>query len=390
MNQNFTSQQLIKLLKRNELYDYGLTQEDLIIQLDEVYDQIVKSEFSFDIKEVKNYYLSTSLPHKLVMRKLNDNLKRIYKDEQANRRIIIQQIKTLLDETCPMWILKTDIESFYESIDRKRIISKLQNDTLISYHSIMLLNKLFAHPLLEKTSGLPRGINISSTLSEIYMRNFDKWVSRFPLVYYYARFVDDIVIFSSNKITIDQICEQINYNLEEGLIKKESKTSIFNGERITSFSPFEYLGYKFTAKKDQKNKVVTVSISDKKVSKIKSRITISFLDYIKNKDFGLLEKRIKFLTGNFSIRKTKKGNDLKAGIYYNYSQINDHSVLKELNKYYLRALNSKSNSFGIKLSQSLDQPKIKKLSKYSFIYGFKSKVYNSFTSDDMGKIVNCW
>lgn len=390
MNQSFTSQQLFKLVKRNELYDYGLTKEDLIQQLDEVYDEIVKNEFNFNIQKVNNYYLTSSLPHKLVMRKLNDNLKRIYKDEQANRRIIIHQIKALLDETCPMWLLKTDIDSFYESIDRNRIISKLQIDTLISYHSIMLLNKLFTHPLLTNSTGIPRGINISSTLSEIYMRNFDKWVSRFPLVYYYARFVDDIVIFSSNKKTIDRVCEQINSNLPEGLIKKEAKTSIFNGDRITSFSPFEYLGYKFTVKKDQKTKVVIVSISDKKVRKIKSRITIALLEYIRNKDFNLLEKRIKFLTGNFSIRKTQMGNDLKAGIYYNYSQINDYSVLKELNTYFLRALNSKKKSFGIKLSRSLDQPKINRLSKYSFSHGFKSKVYNSFTPDDMSKIVNCW
>ena len=128
MNQNFTSQQLIKLVKRNELFDYGTTKEDLLSELDLIYNDIISNNFQFDIKKVKDYYLTTRLSHKLVLRKLNDNIKRIYKDEQSNRRIIIQQIKTLLEETCPMWILKTDIESFYESIDRNILLEKLQNE----------------------------------------------------------------------------------------------------------------------------------------------------------------------------------------------------------------------------------------------------------------------
>lgn len=44
-------------------------------------------------------------------------------------------------------------------------------------------------------NGLPRGLSISSVMSELYMKYFDLRIRRLEGVYYYARFVDDIVVF---------------------------------------------------------------------------------------------------------------------------------------------------------------------------------------------------
>ena len=98
MNQSFNRQQLIRLCKQAEFVDYGLTLTQLGDNLDETFESINKDEFTFEITKVNEYYLTHDLPNKLVLRKLNDNLKRLYKDEQANRRIIISQVKTLLEE----------------------------------------------------------------------------------------------------------------------------------------------------------------------------------------------------------------------------------------------------------------------------------------------------
>lgn len=390
MNQNFSSDQLIRFCSPHDLEEHNLSKEKVIAELDVIFYNIIQDKFDFNINKIKDYYITPDISNKLILRKLNDNIKRIYKDEQSNRRLIILQIKNLIEETCPMWILKTDLNNFYESIDRLRLISKLQNDAMLSFHSIQLLNKLFNHPALESSLGLPRGLNISATLSEIYMRNFDKWIRRFPDVYYYARFVDDIIVFSNNKKTIEELKGQINSNLEEGLFKKEEKTSIFNGDKVTDLKPLEYLGYKFTTKVYKKKKTLSISIADKKIRKIKSRITFAFLDFLKNNDFYLLEDRIKFLTGNFIVRKNREGHDLKAGIYFNYPQLTDISVLKTLNNYYSSILHSHSNSFGFKISRALDNIQKERLSKYSFKYGFISKVSHSFKPEHMKKIKTCW
>jgi hypothetical protein len=391
MNQNFSAEQLLKLCKKNELEEYDIKIADLSILIEDSYTKISNGTFEFNIEESRECFLSKGLVDKLILRKLNDNLKRLYKDEQANRRVIINQVKTLLNDTCPLWILRTDISNFYESIDRDKLIEKLKSDSLLSYFSIWLINKLFSHPLLTNKTGLPRGISISSTLSEIYMRKFDRWVRSINGIYYYARFVDDIIIFGNKKNSLEDINKLMNENLEKGLTKNKSKTRLFNGSDMSHKGSLEYLGYKFSAKMLGKNsKCVTISIADKKVKKIKSKIVYSFVDYVKNRDFNLLENRIKFLTGNYSIKNNKEGNDLKAGIFYNYSHINDFSILVDLNIFYQRILNAKRYSLGQKLSSLLSADQKEKLSKYSFKHGFIKRVHTPFKATEMKLIKNCW
>jgi hypothetical protein len=390
MNQNYSSQQLIKLCKPREWDDYGLSKDELVNQLDDNFSKIVGGSFLFEIEQVGDYYLTHDLPQKLTIRKLNDNIKRLYKDEQANRRIIIKQVKTLLSENGPMWILRTDIEKFYESINRDRLLLKLRNDSMLSFHSQNLLDKLFQNPSLVSSTGLPRGLNISATLSELYMRNFDKWVRRSNGVYFYARFVDDIIVFSNSEKVINDLNNNINRNLEKGLNKKLVKTGVYKGDNIKASRPLEYLGYQFTTETIKNKKTLTISIANKKVKKIKSRITHSLLDFVKNENFTLLENRIKFLTGNFSVRKNSEGNDLKAGIYYNYSHITDFDIFDELNLYLRKSLYSKSGNFGLNLSSKLDNSQRQKLANYSFKYGYFKKVFCPFTVDEMIDIKDCW
>ena len=142
MNQVFASKELIKLCRKDEWEDYGLTRNSLIEKIDSNFDAIIAETFSFDIQQTGSYCQLTDLAQKLIIRKLNDNIKRLYKDEQSNRRVIIKQVKALLEEEIPMWILKTDVEKFYESIDRNRLLAKLKNDSMLSYHSIFLLETL--------------------------------------------------------------------------------------------------------------------------------------------------------------------------------------------------------------------------------------------------------
>lgn len=390
MNQNYSSQQLIKLCKQREWEDYGLSKEELIDKIDSNFTEIVNGSFMFDIEQVGDYYLTHDLPQKLIIRKLNDNIKRLYKDEQANRRIIIKQVKTLLAENGPMWVLRTDIEKFYESINRERLLLKLRNDSMLSFHSQNLLDKLFQNPSLASSTGLPRGLNISATLSELYMRNFDKWVRRTNGVYFYARFVDDIIIFSNSEKVINDLNSKINRNLEKGLNKKLIKTGVYKGGNIKANRPLEYLGYQFTTETIKNKKSLTISIANKKVKKIKSRITHSLLDFIKNENFTLLENRIKFLTGNFSVRKNSEGNDLKAGIYYNYSHITDFDIFDELNLYLRKSLHSKSGNFGSKLSSKLDNSQRQILANYSFKHGYFKKIFCPFTVEEMIDIKDCW
>ena len=391
MNQVFSHEELMKLCRKDEWKYYDISKEELIEQINLNFNSIINGTFAFDIVQTGDYFQINDLSQKLIIRKLNDNIKRLYKDEQSNRRIIIKQIKTLLHETVPMWILKTDIESFYESIDRNRLLVKLKNDSILSYHSIYLIQKLFSEAPLSSTSGLPRGLSISSTLSEMYMRKFDRWIKSYPSVYYYARFVDDIIVFSNSAKGLEELKNSINSQLEVGLRKKEVKTELFNGENIRDSRPLEYLGYKFTTSLNpQKKRELRVSIARKKVKKIKTRITLSFCEYSKSENFELLQKRIQFLTGNYSIKRNEDSEDLKAGIFYNYCYLNHFFDLTSLNLYYRKIIYCKKGRLGILLSSKLSDSQKDTLLKYSFIYGHKNKVYHSFSADEMKDIKLCW
>ena len=89
MNQSFEIKELRKFGKQDEFRD----EPDWENQVITACENISNETFDFEIKQVGEYFLTESFPDKLILRKLNDNIKRIYKDEQANRKIIISQIK---------------------------------------------------------------------------------------------------------------------------------------------------------------------------------------------------------------------------------------------------------------------------------------------------------
>lgn len=404
MNQNFNSKELKRYLKKGELYRNEIEESQFDEELNNIEKKIIENNFIFNVKKNESYFFVETLPEKLILRKLNDNIKRIYKDEQANRKFVIQQIKVLLAEDTPFWVIKTDIKSFYESIDRNKIFNKLKNDAMLSYYSISLINSVFNNSIVKQNKGLPRGVNISSTLSEIYMRKFDQWTQRFSDVYYYARFVDDIIIFISNKTSAIKMLNALDVKLKEttsSLQINKSKTELFEGEKIiriqnlsnhkTKKENIEFLGYDFRISQEstKKTKLITVSIAEKKIKKIKSRIVKTYLDYLKNKDFKLLNQRIKFLSGNYGISKNSDNSILKAGIYYNYSHLNNYDKLSELDSFHKKLLFSKKNNLGSNINANLSSHQKSILKKYCFKTGFYKKIYNSFSYQEMGEITNC-
>lgn len=405
MKQNFNSEELLKYLKKGELIRGSVEKEEVESEIDQLEAKILDESFEFNMKFNDDYYFLESISQKLLLRKLNDNIKRIYKDEQANRKFIIHQVKTLLKETAPFWIIKTDIKSFYESIDRNRIFRKLKNDAMLSYYSIFLLKKIFENTNIISYPGLPRGLSISSSLSEIYMRNFDKAIQRYDDVYYYARFVDDIIIFLNNRKSAEELFQNLNsimLNEKLDLEINNDKTELIEGinfkilrkgyNRRPINNNIEYLGYKFylDINENKREDKLRISVADKKVKKIKTRIVKSYVDYVSNNNFELLKKRIVFLTGNYGISKSNDGSILKAGVYFNYTHINDLDVLKQLNVFHKKIIYSKKGSLGSKLDIKLSNTQRSILNKHCFIAGFRNKTFNSFTFVEMGQIIKCW
>jgi len=156
---------------------------------------------------------------------------------------------------------------------------------------------------------------------------------------------------------------------------------------------FEYLGYRFTFSDIVKysNKLV-ITISKNKIKKIKTRIVLSFLDFIKTKDIDMLERRISFLTSNFIVKRSKKYETLNAGIFYNYPHINEPGLIEldNLTSFLRKTINSKNHSFGHKLNSQITPANRLILSKYSFKAGFINRRLKYFTPMEINDIKKCW
>lgn len=393
-SQLFSPKNLYSCTTSSERKNNNLTKEDFVKNV-ELYLGISIDEglYQFEIKKLWNLYLNNhpkdsigALCQDLVLRKLYNNIKRIYGIGQSNRNKIVKQMVSLLKEETRKWVVRLDIQSFYESIDRGRLMTRFQEDGRLNYQSIDLLKNLFAHPCISGTKGLPRGLSISSVMSELYMKHFDLEVRRIEGVFYYARFVDDIIIFCSSEESRDNVWINIPKLLENiGLNLNESKSYKWNDQQ--NVINLTYLGYTFIPK--GKNGI-EIRIADKKVNVIKTRITKSFVRFAKDGNFCKLKNRIKFLTGNFTVYSSSTLLPIRVGVYFNYNMITDKSPLYELDKFYQRLLHCRTGRLGSRLAIQMTDIQKRELCKYSFVFGFDKHVRHYFTSVMLADITNCW
>ena len=390
-SQSFAPSELYHCATQAERRNSGLQKEALSDAIGlELGSAIAEGKYRFQIKQCLDLYLNGQskrtmayLCQDLVLRKLHKNIKRIYGVQQADRNTIVKQIKLLLSENVEMRVVRLDVRHFYESIDRKRILSKLVDDARLSYQSLVLLQSLFNDPAIAGGRGLPRGLGISAVLSELYMKYFDLDFKKIEGVYYYARFVDDIIVFcsseASKELSWKYAAEELNkIGLQLNPDKSYSLDPNRPGAQLT------YLGYTF--KKTGSH--VDVAIAQKKLNVIRTRVTKAFVRYSKDHDFDLLKLRIKFLTGNFTLYNPHTLLPIKVGIYFNYKMANDVSALKELDAYYQRLLHCHTGRLGAAIS--LTKRHVKELEKYSFGFGYSHHVNHHFSTDQMAKIANCW
>lgn len=384
-------------------YNMGTCKEDYQSQLTLYSYQISDPSFDFvhfnRFSKGKRITYSHNVPAcDFALRKANDNLKRIYSVKPNSRDTVIGQLKTVLQESMPLYIYKLDVESFYENINKESAFEKIFESNIVSYHTKKILRKYLESPDCKESEGLLRGMDVSATVSEIYMEEFDKSILKMPAIYFYARYVDDIIIITYKKV--DNIILEFSNKLPAGLSFNTSKTSTEDLTQIPKKKSIEvkYLGYSFSifgAKGDGYRKI-EINISENKIKKIKTRIINALIDYNLHKNIDLFEKRIQFLTGNFYIlsRKNKKkieheNGGLKSGIYFNFKFLNNDKQLEDLDNFLNKSLLCRRGSLA-KFSKSISNSNRKKILLYSFKSGFHCQRTHNFTDHELKDICRCW
>lgn len=359
---------------------------------------------AFHLKK-KTAYRIDKLEDALVVRKLGANLKMMLSKQGSGRAFIVANLALLIEEGLPYRLYRLDVKSFYESFDVPDILANMATFPQLNPRSQHILTALLNHYVTIGGKGVPRGLAISATLSDLMMVQFDKDIFAHPAVNFYARYVDDIIIISNALEDKGAFIRAIEQKLPTGLLLNETKKSIVTARDrvkqvttpITPILCLDYLGYQLVVSEPIKSKDnpifrnITVNIANTKIKKIKARIIRSFIDFHKNGDWHLLLNRIKYLTSNFSIFDVDKGNRKLAGIFHSYPQVsNESSSLQELDHFLRNAVLAKVGRVFSKTSPMLSAFQKRTLLSQSFKNGHSRRIFIYFSPINISEIQRCW
>ncbi|MDO4212081.1 MAG: antiviral reverse transcriptase Drt3a, partial [Bacteroidales bacterium] len=285
----------------------------------------------------------------LLIRKLSVNIMHSYRIKPTNRNLIVRQIKQLLGTETPLCIMRKDVRHFFESVNPAEVLIKMRKDGRVGCKTIQLCETLLRCATNLGAVGVPRGLAISSALTEFLMHKFDHTFTKLPDTLLYNRYVDDIIMISTNRCDMDAVQRLVDESLGTvGLIENKDKCYSLTYEEWTSGMEFEYLGYSFAFADNE----IKVKIADKKLKRIKTRITRAFKDFVKTGDEQMLFDRMQFLAC-ISYVKSSSLNKVKVGLPANYSATTGCDSFKEIDCYYQNILHCKNGAFGHKLQTSL-------------------------------------
>lgn len=434
ISQEFTVAALNRMRRLRAQFNYVTddgsfpkSQSEWNVLLTSIQDKILDGTFRFrqfntrDLTKGKKLFSTHSLENIMVMRKINDNIRRAYRIKQANRFDVIKQIQQALRETTPKHVVRLDIRSFYESVPRRRLVAKIREDHLVSTRTLELLSRLLRLTCHSGSRGLPRGLQISATLAEIHASHLERDLRSIDGVYYVARYVDDIVIFSYVDIsTLEQaIYDAFKVN---GLSVNASKTRkigvqcrcseacihpnnncvcsstckcnvIFTEANIRQV---DILGYKLAfpdVNEKKKFNAVGVYMAEKKMAKYKSRIHAATREYLSTRDFPLLRDRILFLTGNYKLESSKAGSSLRGGIFYNfdlYKPLPEDALMHENRLEHLDEFLSSSLLRAFKIQSPPSRTERREILSLSFVNGHALRRMRNMPPKRISEIGRCW
>lgn len=353
----------------------------------------------------KPVYQIGQIDQSLVLRKFTRNIRRLTRVKQSNRDTIIKSLKSLFEEGHNYRVYKLDIRNFYESIDRVYIENILRKDNGLPPTTLRVFQSFSRELLAQNISGLPRGLAVSATLSEYAMRQFDKNMRNAPSVYFYARYVDDVIIVSTGEENKRRFLTEVVNSLPDGLRLNYSKNQIKdlnlpkvnNVAQQTLEESVDFLGYRFDiygqlrmADRTIARKVL-IDLSLNKAKRFKTRIVLSALQFKKDLNFDDLYDRIKILTGNYNIYDLDRKIRRNVGIYYNYRfiDLNHSRHLAELDAFIKAFFLSNTGKMGLSIA-GLSSSQRRSLLRLSFRRSFQMAAFHHFETSRLSDLVRCW
>lgn len=200
------------------------------------------------------------------------------------------------------YCLKMDIQKYFESIP---------HDILIEKFSKLIHDKKFLDFIYKligvSEKGIPIGFYTSQWIANWYLQDLDHYIKEVLHAKYYIRYMDDMVIFSSNKKSLHKMKKEIEAYLSDNLhLKLKSNWQVFRfiypckGKERGRF--LDFMGFRFYRKRTtlRRNIMLKATRKARMISKKQKptiydiRQMLSYVGYIDcTNTYGMYEKRIK-------------------------------------------------------------------------------------------------
>ncbi len=155
------------------------------------------------------------------------------------------------------WVLKTDIQSFFDKIDRKTLVNEFNSrfsnvptlvrvvEKAINCESEKSKTKLLAENGIKRGVGIRQGMPLSPILSSFFLRKFDKEIRKKIGKEKIIRYADDIIAFASSEKECKEMKDIIETELNKiklsipSLSDDKSKTKIVHPDNSVTFLGME-------------------------------------------------------------------------------------------------------------------------------------------------------
>lgn len=371
--------------------------------LEDIYKTINRRKFQLnftkvDLKDGKTLYKASDRYTIIASRLINNEIRYVYKTETPDRNAIVRDLFAYLKESLPKIIIRADIKCFFESIPFNHLLDMLGDDGYVSPKSMRLLRGI-AYNINKKKSGfgIPRGMSFASSLSEFYLRDIDNRIKTLKGVYFYRRYVDDILLianpldwetpsllFDKVQTIIQTTSENTSTGLSLHTEEDREKYKTISVDYRSDKESFDYLGYHITI--GGTGIPVSLSLTESKISYYE-KVIDQILDYfvkhaLDHKKSGsrsvkkLLYDVLKYLTKNYRLGGNK--HEIFSGVYFNHRNITDLSTLELLDNYLYKKVDELININGIKHKKNISEDFCKGIrdnikKHYSFSKGFTER-----------------
>ncbi|AIK43599.1 antiviral reverse transcriptase Drt3a [Brucella anthropi] len=409
---SFSARSLMYVFRKQDYRSYDIKNiEEVKVRLlqAENYTKSIESSLKFNIAHTKGraLYFPQDYETEIIIRKANTNIKKILGINPVSRNDIIRHLKEILREGVPYVIGRYDIKRFYDNIKISALNQNLDESLSTTYDTRRLVSGFLSSHEALYSSGLPTGISLSATLSELYLRNFDRGIKALPWVRYFARYVDDIIIIAEPRTTAQLMESALISGLPDGLALNSGKDKRYFRKLERDFggagpeADFDYLGYRFKVDKILKkssdcgtlaSRKVTVDISEKKVKIRKTRFIYAVHKYLADANFQDLKNRFRILNSGHIYYDKTKNRYRRTGIMYSYPLIDfPSSSLNSIEKLYRTIFTKRYGPICSLLSHSpLSRSERKYFLSHSLEKTVREGVHIDLKPAEVVRLMECW